>query len=240
MPLHAAGLDAERVGHLPCRPAFDVAQHEHLSLAWRQALEGAPDAPLLVRAHPRALGRAPGRGEEILVERERDAPPAPPPARALPVATGVDRYPAQPGPPGHLALARVFRGQEQLHEDLLTHVLRLVGITEEQPAETDHAGAVGAVELVVGRRAGLHARTVRHAQERRHRGASVARCLIARSNGAGATSVDRGGHPENTPWPEGETGYRPPALLRLAQPGVRRSDRHLVEVDRAPALGSQL
>src|SRR4029450_10492183 len=40
--------------------------------------------------------------------------------------------------------------------------------------------------------------------------------------------------------PEGETGYRPPALLRLAQPGVRRSDRHLVEVDRAPAPGSQL
>src|SRR5262245_9142654 len=102
MTLDAAGLDAECVGDLLRRPFLDVPEHEDFTLARREMLERAPDAPLLVGTHHLALRRPERRGHRRLVERCRHAPPPPPPARAAPVAAGMDRHAAEPRAPRHV------------------------------------------------------------------------------------------------------------------------------------------
>src|SRR4029077_10362241 len=172
MTFEAARLDPEGVGHIARRPALDVSQHEDLALSRRELLEGTPDPPLLLRAHHLAFRRAPRRGDGLLVERAGDGPPAAPPARPASIAAGVHGDARQPWSPGHLRVMRALRGPEQLHEHLLPHVLGLVRVAQEEPAEAYHPRAVGTVEVVVRRPVGVHARTLRHAQARRHGGAS--------------------------------------------------------------------
>src|SRR5262245_66031462 len=172
MTFDASRLDADGVGNLARRPALDVAQHEHLALAWRQLLEGAPDATLLVHADDLAFRRAPARGGGLLVEHRRGRPPAAPPARPAPDPAGVDGDARQPRPPRHVRVVRSLRCPEQLHEHLLTNVLGLVRIAQEEPAEAQHPGPVNAVEVVVRRPVRFHTRTLRHAQAWRHGGAS--------------------------------------------------------------------
>src|SRR5690348_11843311 len=104
-----------------------------------------PDALPLLQADGRLLWRGSARGMMGLHELLAALPPSSPPSGAPAIPARVDRDAREPA----LRRGRQRALLEELHEDLVTDLLGLVAVSEQQTAEREHPSVLAAVERVV-------------------------------------------------------------------------------------------
>src|SRR5262245_38761852 len=150
MPLHAALVEPEGLGHLRGRAVLDVPEDEHLPLTLGELSEGCPDpSPHLGAARGFNGARTNGRQWNILDGIAPAAESHPPPGPS-PIATGVDgdlREPCRP-------VARRSRPENcfvSLHKSVLNDLFGFVLVTKEKLAEPTQTHVVHPHQVLVSR-----------------------------------------------------------------------------------------